>query len=152
MKQKFSKAWKGSKQPRKQRKFLANAPLHIKRKILSVNLSKDLRKKHGKRNIVVRKDDKVKIMRGKFKGKQGKVLNVKTKMNAIYVEGIQVKKRDGSKSNVRLKPSNLQIIELNLEDKRRLRKKLENKKTEKVKKADSKEKVKKKSKSMEKKE
>jgi len=132
MKQKFSKSWKSSKQPRKQRKYLANAPIHIKRKILSVNLSKDLRKKHERRNIVVRKGDKVKIMRGKFKGKQGKVLDVKTKLNAVYVEGIQIKKRDGSKANVRLQPSNLQITELNLDDKRRIKaKKVEEEKNKK---------------------
>jgi len=42
MKQKFSTTWKASKQPRKQRKYSANAPLHIKRKMLSANLSKTL--------------------------------------------------------------------------------------------------------------
>jgi len=67
MKQKFSTTWKASKQPRKQRKYSANAPLHIKRKMLSANLSKPLREKHKIRNIEVRKGDKVIIMRGKFK-------------------------------------------------------------------------------------
>ncbi len=62
MKRKFSKSWKSSKQPRKQRKYAANAPLHLKRKLLSVNLSKDLRKKYGKRNMMIRKEDVVKIM------------------------------------------------------------------------------------------
>ena len=123
MKKKFSTAWKSSKQPRKQRKYVAQAPLHIKKKFVSVNLSKDLRKKHGKRNLPVKKEDVVKVMRGKFKKKQGKVLSVKLKMQKIIVEGIQVKKLDGSKVNVNLRPSNLQIIELNLEDKRRLKKK-----------------------------
>lgn len=123
MKQKFSTAWKSSKQPRKQRKFLANAPLHIKNKMLNVNLSKELRKKYGKRNVRVRKDDIVLIMRGKFRGKKGKVLDIKTKSAGVYVEGINVKKMDGSKSNVRLKPSNLQIVELKMEDKKRLSKK-----------------------------
>lgn len=112
MKKEFSKEWKASKQPRKQRKFLANAPLHIKRKKLSVNLSKELRKKISKRNIVVRKDDKVKIMKGKFKGKTGKILNVYTKQSKVIIEGIQVTKRDGSKANVKMQPSNLQIIEM----------------------------------------
>ena len=59
MKKEFSKAWKGSKQPRKQRKFLAKAPLHIKRKLLSVNLSKGLRAVHNTRNIEVRKEDEM---------------------------------------------------------------------------------------------
>ena len=119
MKKKFSKKWIASKQPRKQRKFLANAPIHIKKKLLSVNLSKSLRKRYSTRNLVIRKDDTVKIMRGKYKKKQGKVTAVKTKMLKIYVEGIQIKKQDGSKVPVALRPSNLQIVELNLEDKKR---------------------------------
>ena len=127
MKKKFSTKWKSSKQPRKQRKYLANAPLHLKKKFISVNLSKELRKKHGKRNVPVRKGDIVKIMRGKFKKKQGKVTEVKSKISKIIAEGIQIKKLDGSKANVKLQPSNLQIIELNLEDRKRM-KKLESKK------------------------
>lgn len=122
MKRKFSTSWKSSKQPRKQRKYLANAPLHIKKKFVSVNLSKELRKTYKKRNIPVRKGDTVKIMRGKFKRKQGKIINVKLKNQAVYVEGIQVKKQDGSKANVKIQPSNLQIIQLNLEDNKRTKK------------------------------
>ena len=121
MKKYFSTSWKGSKQPRKQRKYSANAPLHIKRKLMSVNLTKELRKKYGKRNIPVRKGDVVKVKRGKFKGIQGKVLEVKAKKQKVTIEGIQVKKMDGSKASVNLRPSNLQIIELNLEDKKRLK-------------------------------
>ena len=112
MKKKFSTAWKSSKQPRKQRKYKANAPMHLKAKLVSVNLAKPLRKTAGKRNVQIKKDDKVKIMRGKFKGHQGKVLSVSVKYAKVYVEGIQVTKMDNSKANVPLKPSNLQIIEM----------------------------------------
>ena len=121
MKKEFSKNWESSKQPRKQRKYLANAPLHIRKKFISVNLSKDLRKTHKKRNISLRKDDVVKIMRGKFKGKQGKVTEVNLKTSKVMIDGIQVKKQDGSKVNVKLQPSNLKIIELNTTDKKRLK-------------------------------
>jgi large subunit ribosomal protein L24 len=130
MKKEYSKKWKGSKQPRKQRKYLANAPLHIKRKQLSVNLSKDLRKKHSTRNVVVRVKDKVKIMRGKFKKKEGKVTKVNIKQLKVYVEGIQTKKQDGSMADVALRPSNLQIIELYTEDKKRFKTKQEKPKKE----------------------
>jgi len=119
MKKKFSTMWKASKQPRKQRKYSANAPLHLKKKFLSMNLSKELRKKYKKRNLPARKNDVVLIMRGKFKGKKGKILSVNLKKLKVIVEGIQVKKQDGSKVNVALIPSKLQIIELNLEDKKR---------------------------------
>ena len=120
MKSKFSKKWEASKQPRKQRKFRANAPLHIRKKFLSVNLSKELRKKYGKRNVVVRKGDKVKIQVGKFKKQEGKIIRVFTKLSKVYIDSVQAKKQDGSKVNVKIQPSNLQIIELNLEDKKRI--------------------------------
>ena len=122
MKRKFSTSWIGSSQPRKQRKYRANAPIHIKRNLLSVSLSKELRKKYGKRNISIRKGDVVKITKGKFKGKQGKVLIVKIKREKIYIDGMNVKKQDGSKVNVPFRAPNLQIVELYLEDKKRINK------------------------------
>jgi large subunit ribosomal protein L24 len=111
--------WKSSKQPRKQRKYLANAPLHIKKKLMGVNLSKELRKKYHKRSLPLRKKDTVKILRGKFKGKKGKIIRIILKAQKVEMEGIQIKKQDGSKVNIRLRPSNLQITELNVEDKKR---------------------------------
>jgi large subunit ribosomal protein L24 len=143
MKKHFSTSWKGSKLPRKQRKYLANAPLHLRKKFVSINLSKELRKKEGKRNLPAKKGDKVKIFNGKFKGKTGKILEVNLKRSKIIVENIQVKKQDGSKANVRLQPSNLQIIEL--ADRK---KKVEETKTKEqtIKKEDSKDKTKEKQK------
>ena len=43
-----------SKQPRKQRKALYNAPAHARGKHLSASLSKDLREKVGKRSLPLR--------------------------------------------------------------------------------------------------
>jgi len=120
MKKKFSTHWKASKQIRKQRKYVANAPLHIKRKMISSELSKELKEKYKIRNISLRKNDEVKITKGKFKGKQGKIIKINTKKMKVYIEGIQVKKQDGSKTNVPLKAPNLQIVNLNLEDKKRV--------------------------------
>ena len=135
MKKRFSKNWKSSRLPRKQRKYLAKAPIHIKKKITSSGLSKDLRKKYGKRSLPLRKNDVVRIMTGKFKGKEGKIINVDTKTFGVYVEGIQRKKQDGSKVNIKIHPSNLQITQLNLEDSRRSKflKKQETKSNEKQK-------------------
>ena len=119
MKQKFSKSWKSSKQPRKQRKYRINAPLNIKRKFLSVHLSKELIKKFSTRNIPIRKDDKVKITRGQFKGKTGKIIKVLIKKSRVFVENVQLIKNDGAKVYYPVEPSNLTILELNLTDKRR---------------------------------
>ena len=119
MKQIFSKLWKSSKQPRKQRKYRYNAPLHLKRKFISVNLSKELREKYGKRNVKVRSEDTVKIMSGQFKKKTGKVTKVDMKKLKIYVEGAENIKRDGSKVLYPIDPSNLMITNLTLTDVRR---------------------------------
>jgi large subunit ribosomal protein L24 len=119
MKREFSNSWQGSKQPRKQRKFLANAPLHIRHKLMSVNLTKKLREKYKKRNFPVRRDDVVKVMRGEFKGKTGKINLVNLKKIRTGIEGIFRTKKDGSKVSVYFHPSNLQIQELNLDDKKR---------------------------------
>lgn len=118
----FSKKWISSKKPKKQRKYSAKAPIHIKRKMLSVNLSKELRTKHNMRNIEVRKGDTVKIMVGKNKNKKGKVSKILTKKLKVYVEKVQAKKQDGSMVDLPLRPSNLQITELNTDDKKRFRK------------------------------
>ena len=137
MKQKFSKKWISSIQPRKQRKFRANAPLHIRRKLMGANLSKELRRKYSKRSFPVRKEDSVKIMRGEFKGKTGKVNVVDYKKLRVTVDGINRTKKDGTKLAVYFHPSNLQIKELNLEDvkrKKALERKLTKSKREKEKK------------------
>ncbi len=126
MKKNFSTAWRSSRQPRKQRKYIAKAPIHLKRKLLSVNLSEELRKKYGRRNMIVRKGDTVKVMKGKFKKKQGKIISVDIKKTKLKIEEVSIKKGDGSKINVKIHPSNLQIVELNMDDKRRM----ENKKEE----------------------
>ena len=120
MKKDFSKSWKSSRQPRKQRKYVFNAPLHIRHKLVSANLSKELRKKYGKRSFPLRKGDSVKIMIGEFKKKTGKIASVDLKRLRMAIEGIQRTKKDGSKVNVWFDASNLQIQELNLEDKKRI--------------------------------
>jgi len=86
---------------------------------MSANLSKELRKKYRKRSFPLRKGDTVKIMRGKFRKKTGKIAVVDAKKMKAEIEGMQIKKQDGSKVNVKFNPPFLQITELNLEDRKR---------------------------------
>ena len=115
----FSKSWRKSKQPRKQRKYVYNAPLHIRHSFMGAHLSPELRKKHGKRSIAVRKGDTVKIMKGRFAGKTGKVERVDPKKCKVYIQGIEITKKDGSKVLQPIHPSNLLITALEIEDKKR---------------------------------
>jgi large subunit ribosomal protein L24 len=123
MKKEFTTAWTESRQPRKQRKFLYNLPLHLRQKQMSATLDKDLRKKYSIRNIEVRKGDEVSIMRGKFKKRVGKIVSVDVKRKRVTIENIQQQKKDGSNVNVWFCPSKLKIKVLDLTDKRRLNEK-----------------------------
>ena len=122
MKSVFSKTWKSSVKPRKQKKYVYNAPLHRKSKFLSVNLSKELRKKYNVRNVKVRKGDTVRIQRGRYKSQEGKIDFVFPKKGIVYIEGYEMSKGEGSKARLSFKPSNLQIVDLNLSDKLRKQK------------------------------
>lgn len=119
MKKKFSRAWKASSQPRKQRKYRYQAPKHIQGRFMHSMLSKELRKKHNMRSIRVRKGDKVRLMRGQAKGKEGRVERVNVRDQKVFVERIELYKKDGSKALRPVHPSNIMIIEL-IEDKRRI--------------------------------
>ena len=107
-------------QPRKQRKALYTAPLHIRRKIMSANVSKDLRADIGKRSLPIRVGDKVQVVRGDFKGHEGKVESVDAKRYKVTVEGVTLSKPDGNAVLLPIHPSNLMIIEADLKDERRL--------------------------------
>ncbi|MBS7624216.1 50S ribosomal protein L24 [Candidatus Bathyarchaeota archaeon] len=108
--------------PGKQRKRLFQAPYHIRGKILSAHLSRELRKNYGTRSLPVRSGDVVRVLRGDYKGVEGKVIRVDRKKYRIFVEGITRQKVDGTTILVPIHPSNVEIIRLNLDDK--LRKKI----------------------------
>lgn len=118
----WSSNWKASKKPRKQRKYVKNAPKHVKGDQLSSHLSPALRKKYGKRALRVRKGDKVKVLIGNFKGKSGKVDHVDVERQRIFVSGIELLKKDGSKVLYPVRPSNIMIEDIDLGDKKRIKK------------------------------
>ena len=117
----WSRFWKASKKPKKQRKYIYHAPLHIRHKLVSATLSKELRKKYNKRSLPIRKGDEIEIITGEFKKKRGKVRKVDLKKLKVYIDGIVRKKVDGTEVQVPFHPSNLKIINLNLEDEKRLK-------------------------------
>lgn len=115
----FSTSWKESSQARKQHKFRYNAPLHIKQKLLHVHLSADLRQKYHTRNVQVRKGDKIKVVRGQWRKKEGKVEKVNLKKEKVFVTGVEIIRKDGTRVLTPLTPSNLMIIDFDLSDKKR---------------------------------
>lgn len=105
--------------PRTQRRNLYNLPLHKRRKQVSAALSKELKKEYNKNSLPIVKEDKIKIIKGEYKGKKGKVMGVNLKKYKIHVEKITIKKPDGKEKYIPISPSNVIIIELNLKDEKR---------------------------------
>ncbi len=118
---KWSPHWKASKKPKKQRKYRHGAPLHIRHKLMSAHLSKELRKQYNTRALPIRKGDKVKVMRGQFAGVIGEVERVNLRQMKVIVKGAEFKAKAGAAPRkYPLDASKLMIITPNLDDKRRL--------------------------------
>ena len=115
-----------SSKPRKQRKQLYIRNIVSLKKEIHAHLSKALREKYHKRSFGIKTNDIVKIVRGKFNGKEGKIERVNLKKRRIYIEGIQKAKADGTFAKIGVHPSNTIIIEFDLKDKLR-KEKLEGK-------------------------
>ncbi|MEN2974587.1 MAG: 50S ribosomal protein L24 [Candidatus Caldarchaeales archaeon] len=110
---------KVSSKPRKQRRRLYNTPYHKLSKLLSAHLSPKLREKYKRRSFSVRVGDTVKILRGEYKGVEGKVIGVDRKRQYVYVENITMKKADGSTKPRPIHVSKVMIMDLKLDDKYR---------------------------------
>jgi large subunit ribosomal protein L24 len=108
-----------SSQPRKQRRARAHAPHHQARKQMASHLSEELLLKFNRRSATVIAGDEVKVLRGDHRGKTGKIIGVDVSVRKVVIEGITNKKADGTEVALPVDPSNLVIVRLNLEDKRR---------------------------------
>ena len=66
------------------------------------------------RSMPIRKDDEVRIMRGKKKGDEGRVTQVYRKKFVIYVERVTRQKQNGQSVPVPVHPSNCIITKLKM--------------------------------------
>ena len=89
---------------------------------LSGMLSKNLRKKYGKRSIRIVEGDSVKVIRGEFNGVDGKVTKVSASNNGLTIEGVKKEKLKGEKYDVFIHTSNIEVTGLNTDDKWRINK------------------------------
>ncbi|MFH2112466.1 MAG: 50S ribosomal protein L24 [Candidatus Bathyarchaeota archaeon] len=111
----------GVTKPSTSRKRRYNAPLHRRRKYVSAPLSPNLRAEHGTRSMPVVEDDTVSITKGDRKLSEGRVLRVDTKNTRIFVEGVTRTRQDGSTVQLPIRPENVMITRLNLNDEWRRR-------------------------------
>jgi large subunit ribosomal protein L24 len=95
---------------------LIHIPKHQRNKMVGAVLEESLRKQFGRKNIRVVKGDSVRVMRGEYKGIEGKVEKVNTEHATFHIEGIQREKIRGGQVKVPIHSSNVMVISLNLDD------------------------------------
>ncbi|KAF7722372.1 60S ribosomal protein L26B [Apophysomyces ossiformis] len=103
---------------RKSRKAHFSAPSSIRRKIMSSSLSKELREKYNTRSIPIRKDDEVMVVRGTYKGREGKVVQVYRKKWVIHIERVSREKVNGATVPIGIHPSNVVVTKVKLDKSR----------------------------------
>eukprot|EP00741_Cyanophora_paradoxa_P009343 tig00000144_g9051.t1 len=116
-KMKFSSNVSSSR--RKSRKAHFTAPSSARRVIMSAPLSSELRQKYNVRSMPIRKDDEVSVVRGTYKGREGKVVQVYRRKYVIYIERITREKANGATVQVGIHPSKVVINKLKLDKDRK---------------------------------
>ncbi len=106
-----------SSRPGKQRIMRYTAHVWKKHKLLAAPLSADLRATYGRRTLPVRAGDTVKINRGDFSGVEGKVTDIDTGRQRLFVEGVTREKVAGTSEKVSVHCTKVMITKLNLDDK-----------------------------------
>jgi large subunit ribosomal protein L24 len=94
-----------------------NAPAHRRSAHVGAHLSPELRAQYGTRSVRVIKGDSVKVVKGEYKGIEGKINKVHTKDGKLAIEGIQREKVRGGNVPVLIHASNVMIVGLKLDDK-----------------------------------
>ena len=103
-------------------KMIYQASSQTRNKQLGSALSKDLHKKYGKRSVRVIEGDNVTIVRGEFKGVDGKVAKISKPKSSVAIEGVKKEKTKGDKFDVYIHTSNLVVTSLSTNDKWRITK------------------------------
>ena len=112
-----------SKKPKKQRKQMLASSLKERKKFIKAHLSKELHKELGLRSITVKKGDTVKVVRGEHAKISGKVLGTDRQKFRVFIEGLKVKKSDGTEKPLGINASNLIVTDIDRNDEKRLKQK-----------------------------
>jgi large subunit ribosomal protein L24 len=105
-----------SRLPRKQRKSLYTAHNTMRRRLLTVALSKELRDRYGRRQLPVRKGDTVRVLAGSYEGQEERVAKVNSRAMTLTLDNITLKKADQKLKALPVRPNHLILTKLNLSD------------------------------------
>ena len=105
-----------TRQPHKQRKAQAQAPLHERHKQVRATLADDLREKYDQRSVRVNEGDTVEVLRGDYGGETGDVVRVDLRAAEVHVEDVTLETADGEEVPRPVDASNLRVTSLDLSD------------------------------------
>eukprot|EP00186_Timspurckia_oligopyrenoides_P001837 CAMPEP_0182446676 /NCGR_PEP_ID=MMETSP1172-20130603/4461_1 /TAXON_ID=708627 /ORGANISM="Timspurckia oligopyrenoides, Strain CCMP3278" /LENGTH=120 /DNA_ID=CAMNT_0024642641 /DNA_START=100 /DNA_END=462 /DNA_ORIENTATION=+ len=86
---------------------------------MSAPLSQELRAKYKVRSLPIRKEDEVSVVRGKYKGREGKVTTCYRAKYMIYIDRVQGEKAGSRAVPVGIHPSNVMITKIKLDKDRK---------------------------------
>ena len=104
---------------RKPRKAHFSAPSSERRKLMSAPLASELKAEYGANAVPIRVNDEVRVTRGKYKNREGKVCQVYRKKWVIHIERITREKVNGATVNVGVDPSKVVITKLKIDKDRK---------------------------------
>ena len=87
-----------------------------------MHYQKIYKKIYGKKSVRVIEGDSITILRGEFKGVDGKISTISTQKTSVAIEGVKKEKTKGDKFDVYIHTSNLVVTSLNSNDKWRMAK------------------------------
>ena len=92
---------------------------HQRDKMVGATLADGLRQQYGRRSVRVIEGDSIRVMRGEYKGVEGKVERVNTENGTLEIEGVQREKVKGGQVKVPIHASKVMITNLKMDDKYR---------------------------------
>jgi large subunit ribosomal protein L24 len=102
--------------PRRQRKALYTADLFERRRRMAVPLSKELRRRYGRRQLPVRKGDTVRILSGSYVGREERVAKINLRNYSVTLDNVTGKTGDAKLKPLPVRPNHLVLTKLNLAD------------------------------------
>lgn len=105
-----------SRLPRYQRKAVFTADLFHRRRMMAVPLSRELRRRYGRRSLPVRKGDTVRILSGSYVGREERVAKIDRQAYSVTLDNVTGKTADAKLKPLPIRTSHLVLTKLNLSD------------------------------------
>ena len=102
--------------PRRQRRAVFTATTAERRRRMTVLLSRELRRRFGRRNVPVRKGDTVRVLSGSYAGREERVARISRRDYSVTLDNVTLKTAEEKLKPLALRPAHLVITRLNLAD------------------------------------